>query len=250
MIEPGELLLAEPLDQRKHACVHDADAEVRVLLLDRAAALEVSAGRRLDPVCAGEHVVEEGEPHAGVEALRAPTGSVRTRSPKTSRPETFSTNTSFVLRGKGSIVPKSRSDGVTRSHGMPSPDSSAEKGATGSPSTGTWRVAVWVPTLVDVNPTVTVHSSPLASVFPAQVSAAMGNAAASGPLTAACPSVSGNSGSSLTMMTSWLDALAPTGVCGNATCAIAAGAPTNPAANTAAATATQVLKRPPMMRRV
>ena len=71
-VERHDLRLIEAFDQCDDARIDDSEAEVRVLSLEPSAAREIGGRYGLHPVCAGENVLEEGEPYADVETLVAP----------------------------------------------------------------------------------------------------------------------------------------------------------------------------------
>lgn len=72
MVECRELVLAEPFEQREHAGVDYAQRLVVVLGLEIPAAREVSGGCGLEPVGAGEQVIEERDPGIDTQPLMAP----------------------------------------------------------------------------------------------------------------------------------------------------------------------------------
>lgn len=72
MGERRHLGLVQSFDEGKKARIDDPAGQVAIGLLDLAAAFEVTVGRSLDPICAGEQVVQKGVPHRRGEPLVTP----------------------------------------------------------------------------------------------------------------------------------------------------------------------------------
>jgi hypothetical protein len=72
VVERGQLGLSEPLNERKNACVDDANLLVVVLRLNLMTAREIGERGGLETVCAGEQVLQKGDPCAGAQPLVTP----------------------------------------------------------------------------------------------------------------------------------------------------------------------------------
>lgn len=72
MIERGELALAHTLDEREHTRIHHTQRLVVVMALKLVTACEVGTGAGLEPVSAGEQVLQERDPRVSAETGMAP----------------------------------------------------------------------------------------------------------------------------------------------------------------------------------